>query len=231
MAVQTDWLSRFLEMVPVDGRVDNRCFLGAPWRLENPALTAGEMHYHIVLGGIVILEEPGSGPPQALSAGDILLLPDGAQHVLHDGSGRVPEPAHNRKGSSVTYTMNDGRGDQLDMLCGRFIVSATHQWLLRRYLPKRIVVSTSKSGASTAPLGTRSQLTALVSLMRNESAVENLGVHDIESAFDDPVRPHAEARQRGPAGSRGAVGIGWPSQVGPRPGSAFQPARAHLDTV
>ena len=29
-----DWLSRLLEMIPVKGTLDYRCFLGAPWRID-----------------------------------------------------------------------------------------------------------------------------------------------------------------------------------------------------
>ena len=34
MPDSVDWLSRLLEMIPVSGRVDYRCFFGAPWRLD-----------------------------------------------------------------------------------------------------------------------------------------------------------------------------------------------------
>ena len=30
-----DWLSRLLEMMPVKGTLDYRCFLGAPWRMPS----------------------------------------------------------------------------------------------------------------------------------------------------------------------------------------------------
>jgi AraC family transcriptional activator of mtrCDE len=175
MLTEVDWLSRLLEMIPVNGNVDYRCFLGAPWRLDNPSLDTGQMHYHIILGGSVVLEEPSSGPPQRLNAGDILLLPDGVEHVLHDGSGVAPKRAHDRKGLSLTFTENDGSGDRLDMLCGRFVVSSMHERLLRSYLPRRLVVSAAERSASTAQPGTGSQLAALVALMRMESAMENLG--------------------------------------------------------
>jgi hypothetical protein len=29
-----EWLSRLLEMIPVSRRVDYRCFLAAPWRID-----------------------------------------------------------------------------------------------------------------------------------------------------------------------------------------------------
>jgi len=37
--------------VPVSGRVEHRCFFGAPWQLAYDPAAAGEMPYHIVLAG------------------------------------------------------------------------------------------------------------------------------------------------------------------------------------
>jgi AraC family transcriptional regulator, activator of mtrCDE len=178
-----DWLSRLLDMLPVSGQVDYRCLLGSPWRLDNASLVTGQMHYHIVLTGTVVLEEPGSGPPQKLVAGDILLLPHGTAHILHDDSGMSPAPAHNRQSQTLTITENDGPGERLDMLCGRFVVSQRHERLLRRYLPSRLLVSTAERSISIAHPGTGAQLAALVTLMRMESAAEDLGGHAMLNAL------------------------------------------------
>jgi AraC family transcriptional activator of mtrCDE len=178
-----DWLSHLLEMIPVSGRVDYRCLLAAPWRLDNASLETGQMHYHIVVEGSVVVEEPGSGPPQRLVAGDILLLPQGSAHILHDGSGAEPAPAHNRHGLALTITENDGTGERLDMLCGRFVVSQMHERLLRSYLPARLVVSAAERSAATAQPRTAAQLTALVALMRMESSAEDLGGHAMLNAL------------------------------------------------
>ena len=51
VAEPRDWLSRLLEMVPVSGTLDVRCFLGAPWRIDFAPSEAGEIAYHVVLGG------------------------------------------------------------------------------------------------------------------------------------------------------------------------------------
>jgi hypothetical protein len=37
-----DWLSRLLEMIPVKGTLDCRCFLGVPWRIDFAASEPGE---------------------------------------------------------------------------------------------------------------------------------------------------------------------------------------------
>ena len=46
-----DWLSRLLEMIPVKGTLDYRCFLGAPWRIDFAASELGEVPYHIIRAG------------------------------------------------------------------------------------------------------------------------------------------------------------------------------------
>ena len=175
MAERTDWLSRLLEMIPVSGRVDKRCFLAAPWRIDFESSEPGEIPYHIVLGGSVMLEEPGGGPGRKLVAGDMLLLTDGAPHALHDGSGARPLPLRERRTLNLTISENDGTGERLDMLCGRFVLSPAHERMLRGYLPGRVVVNAAEHSAAAAQPGTGAQVAGLVGVMRAESAVENLG--------------------------------------------------------
>jgi AraC family transcriptional activator of mtrCDE len=50
-----DWVSRLLEMIPVKGTRDYRCFLDAPWRIDFPALELGEIPYHVILGGAAVM--------------------------------------------------------------------------------------------------------------------------------------------------------------------------------
>lgn len=82
-----------------------------------------------------------------------------------------------RYGSAVEIDENDGQGERLDMLCGRFLLSPTHERLLRTYFPERFVARTGAGDANAAPSGTRAQLANLVALMRVEAAEENLGGH------------------------------------------------------
>ncbi len=172
---RTDWLSRLLEMIPVSGRVDNRCFLAAPWRIEYEPSPPGEIPYHVVIGGSVVLEAPRGGPQRRLVTGDIVLLTDGAPHALHDGSGARASPLRERRTLNLTITENDGTGERLDMLCGRFVLSPAHEQQLRNYFPRRVFVRAAEHSVAAAQPGTSAQAAGLVSLMRSESAVENLG--------------------------------------------------------
>jgi len=175
MAASVDWLSRLLELIPVQGHLDLRCLYGAPWRIDQDRGAAGEIPYHVVLAGSAILEAPAGGAPRRLVAGDILLLPRDAPHVLHDGSGARALPARERAGPNVTVSENAGTGDRLDLLCGRFVLAPPHDRLLLDYLPPLLIVQAVDQGTADAQPGTGAQLAALVSLMRIESSVENLG--------------------------------------------------------
>ena len=170
-----DWLSRLFEMMPVRGRLDLRCLYGAPWRIEQRPGEAGEIPYHAIISGSAVLEDPAGGRPLQLKAGDILLLPANPRHVMHDGSGAPPVPARNRSVLNLTISENAGAGERLDMLCGHFVIAPPHDRLLRNYLPPRLVVHAGDHKAETVRPPTAAQLAGLVSLMRGESADDNLG--------------------------------------------------------
>ncbi len=173
MLETADWLSHLLELVPVSGQIEHHCLFGAPWRLDFTKAETGEIPYHIVLAGHALVDDPHGGPAVRLSAGDILILPRGGAHSLHDGSNMPPLPMRHRPDASVPIDENDGGGERLDMLCGRFLLSPMHERLVRSYFPERFIAR-SQTGRVTS---TRTQLANLVALMRVESSEENLGGH------------------------------------------------------
>lgn len=175
MSPPLDWLSRLLEITPVRGQLDLRCQYGAPWRIDQDASAAGEIPYHVVVSGSAMLEDPAGGAAQRLATGDILLLANGEAHALHDGSGARPKPARERVAANLVFSQNAGKGERLDMLCGRFVFTAVHARLLRTYLPTRLIVrSSDQNGAGTRP-ESGADLAGLLSLMRKESGVDSLG--------------------------------------------------------
>jgi AraC family transcriptional activator of mtrCDE len=182
MSPPLDWLSRLLDMMTVRGQLELRCSYGAPWQVVYGDSDAGEMPYHIVLSGSAILETPGTGKPQNLCAGDIVMLTHGTAHTLHDGSGARPKPARQREGLNLIISENKGTGERLDMLCGRIILAPPHDRFIRAYLPTRLVIRTSTvevSGDGETP----AQLNGLVALMRGESNVGNLGGYAMMNAL------------------------------------------------
>jgi AraC family transcriptional regulator, activator of mtrCDE len=168
-----DWLSRLLDMVPVQGLLDLRCSYGAHWVIAEDH-TPGEIRYHILISGSAVLEDPNGGPPRHLTAGDILLVPDGAPLKLHDGSGAPPSPERKRATLNLIISENSGTGERVDVLCGRFILTPQHERLLRDYLPLRLIVQAFKHGTDHQPPA-GAQLRGLVELMRGESTLESLG--------------------------------------------------------
>ncbi|QGA37128.1 helix-turn-helix domain-containing protein [Burkholderia glumae] len=165
-----DLLSRLLALMPVTGELDARCQFGAPWRIQGAAAAEREIHYHVLLRGQAWFED-GAGPPLAMRAGDIVMLPSGALHTLHDGSGRKPAGATMQVIDGLDVVTNKGRGAPADLLCGRFLLPALPQQLLRGHLPGRLLVRTSASasGAAGGETPGTSRLTRLVELMREES--------------------------------------------------------------
>ena len=90
MTLESDWLSRFMALVTVTGKLEIRCAFGAPWAVTYERSPACEIPYHVVLRGRAILENPDDGSVRELGGGDLVLLPHGSPHVLHDGSGLPP---------------------------------------------------------------------------------------------------------------------------------------------
>src|SRR5260370_30371602 len=111
-----DWLSRFLEIIPISGHLDIRCLYAAPWRLVLEAARPGEIPYHIIISGAATLEDPDSGSRPLLTGGDILLFPHGIAHALPDRSGEGPNPAKQKPSLNLTLRKHAGYGDLLDIL-------------------------------------------------------------------------------------------------------------------
>ncbi|SRR5579859_175783 len=159
-----DWLSRFLHLVPVQGRLELRCLYGAPWLVAYEDSPPGELPYHAILSGAAMLESGGERP-RRLEAGDIMVMSHGGAHRLHDGGGEEAEPSRQTPRLNMILSENSGGGERLDMLCGRFVVPPPYDRWMRFYLPSCLVV---RAGAA-------SQLEALVGLMRGETASDTLG--------------------------------------------------------
>ncbi|MCC2613720.1 AraC family transcriptional regulator [Neorhizobium sp. Rsf11] len=197
-----DWLSRLLALMPVAGRLDLRCHYGAPWRIDSKMSEPGVAPYHIVLSGKAVMDDPAGGAPICLEAGDILLLPAGAAHVLHDGSAVHPPPARYRPALNHTISENDGEGKATELLCGHFTVSHPHYHVIHRYLPSRLIVRRDRVGQ--APSGTGAQLDQLVSLMKAETHFDGLGgsamLNALSSALFALTLRRASEQQEAPTG-------------------------------
>ena len=174
-----DLLSRFLSLMPVSGRVDVRCHFGAPWAIEQGPAGVREIPYHVLLAGRAVLED-GNGPAEHLQAGDIIVFPTGTAHRIHDGSGAEPAPVTARRNIMMTVEENGGPGETADILCGRFLLGAVPDRLLRDHLPSRLVVRSQGNGQANGHDGAPdalhsvagSRLARLIELMREEAMDE-----------------------------------------------------------
>ncbi|HTK02481.1 MAG TPA: AraC family transcriptional regulator [Bordetella sp.] len=187
MSSPLDWLSQLLEMITVTGQLEIRCAYGAPWRIAYGHSAAREIPYHVVLQGVAILEDPEDETVRELGAGDIIMLPHGSAHILHDGSGRAPIPAFNKQAANLIRSENGGEAKMLDMLCGRFYIAPPHDRLVRDYLPTKVVVHATNMEGEAGIDGASDQLAALVRLMRSETSVDTLGGHAMLNALSSAL--------------------------------------------
>ncbi len=202
---QVDWLSQLLQMITVTGRLEVRCAYGAPWRVAWPQSEANEIPYHVVLKGRAIIESPETGTTMELVGGDIVLLPHGSAHVLHDGSGHAPGVTYNRQGSAGwMLSQNDGQGEHLDLLCGRFFIERPYDRLLHNYLPTNLVVRAMDGNSEEAIGSASNHLANLLTLMRVESTSDKLGgcavLNALTSALFTLVLRAASESDQAPAG-------------------------------
>ncbi|MCY1280767.1 RCS-specific HTH-type transcriptional activator RclR [compost metagenome] len=202
---QVDWLSHLLQMINITGQLEVRCVYGAPWRVAWDQSAVHEIPYHVVLKGRAIIEDPETGTARELVGGDIVLLPHGSAHVLHDGSGHAPGLTYNRQGSAGwTLSENDGQGEHLDMLCGRFFIGPPHDRLIRDYLPTTLVVRAMDGRGEEGIVSASNHLASLVGLMRMESTGDKPGGYAMLNAlsfalFTLVLRAASESEQA-PAG-------------------------------
>jgi len=201
-----DLLSRLLSLMPVSGALDVRCHYGEPWRHAYPASGEREIPYHILLRGSAMIEN-GDQPPLRMRAGDIVLFPNGAAHVLYNGSREAAVAPTKSREQGLTIMSNDAHGEAPTMLCGRFLLPAVPQQLWRGNLPGLMLVSCLDNdcpdlGASAAVAGSR--LARLIQLMQEEAAEHGPGsealMNHLSGALFGLTLRHASAGATPPRG-------------------------------
>jgi len=183
-----DWLSHLLQIITVTGQLEVRCLYGAPWRVAWNRAAANEIPYHAIVRGRAIFEDPETGAAKELVSGDIVLVAHGAAHVLHDGSGQTPiRTQESRNSGGWTLSENDGQGEQLDLLCGRFFIEPPHDRLIGNYLPRNLVARAMDGRRGDGVGSASSQLVSLVGLMRMESAGDRAGGRAVLNALSSAL--------------------------------------------
>jgi AraC family transcriptional activator of mtrCDE len=202
---EVDWLSHLLQIVTVTGQLEVRCAYGAPWRVVWRQAAANEIPYHIIVKGRAILEDPETRTTRELVSGDILLMPNGSAHVLHDGSEQTPIRTHEHpRSAGWVLSENDGGDEQLDLMCGRFFITPPHDRLIRNYMPANLVTRATTAHAEQGFGSASNQLANLVSMMRMESSSDRAGgramLNALSSALFTLVLRAASEGERAPEG-------------------------------
>jgi AraC family transcriptional activator of mtrCDE len=157
-----DALTRVLELAQVQGALDLRCQLAGGFSLDHVDAEPGEAPFHLVLGGSAAMELPGH--TVVMEAGDLLVLPQGTRHRVHDLRGRdVTTAISLDHAGPFSIKRNTEGSTDLDLLCGRFTFAPDAGRLLFSALPEVLHVR----------LGTEHGLGALsgvVTMFRNEVA-------------------------------------------------------------
>ena len=81
-------IDTLISLADVRGTLDLRCQFQGDWALDHYQEPAGTSPYHIVLAGHCHIEM-ANRQRLTLTAGDILVLPQGSQHVLSSPGQRV----------------------------------------------------------------------------------------------------------------------------------------------
>jgi AraC family transcriptional activator of mtrCDE len=157
-----DALTRVLELAQVQGALDVRCQLAGGFSLDHMDAAPGEAPFHLVLGGSAAMELPGH--TVVMEAGDLLVLPRGTRHRVHDLRGRdVATTISLDHAGPFSIKRNTEGETELDLLCGRFTFAPDAGRLLFSALPEVLHMRLGSEHGIGA-------LSGIVAMFRNEVA-------------------------------------------------------------
>ncbi len=154
----------------------------APWG-QRFSTESGSAGFHVVLQGSCWLLVSGAEPVQ-LSAGDVVFMPRGGDHVLADNPSTPPgpercSPEHPRFDDRHVKEASPGDGAVTVVLGGAYWLEPTRTHPLLRDLPEFIHLP--------ARLGHRPQLRAAIDLLSAEVEEPRLGTYAIIPALLDTL--------------------------------------------
>lgn len=171
-------IDKLISLANVRGSLDLRCQFEGDWARDHQQEVLGKAPYHIVLQGECRVEF-ADGQRLPMRAGDILLLPRGAPHIMHSvGKTVAPSTPKRVSGGTLPLYRIGGASTDLDMLCGGFHYNRTS--LLFAALPEHLVIPSAALPAS-APLP------ALVDMLRGEADSDQVGAHFLLDALSQAL--------------------------------------------
>jgi len=194
-------IDTLINLANIRGSLDLRCQFQGDWALEHEQQALGTAPYHIVLAGECRVEL-ADGQRLPMRAGDILLLPRGAAHLMHSpGKTVTPSSPQVVTGGTLPIHRIGGASVELDMLCGGFHFNRAS--LLFSALPEYLVIP---SGALPA----NGPLPALVEVMRGEADGNQPGARFLLDALSQALftlilRAHLASQGQG-SGSLALLG-------------------------
>lgn len=142
-----DVLSEILDSVSLGGQVYFYTCFSPPWSIDVPAL-GRVVRFHYVLAGECHIAV--GGRDIALKQGDLVLIPQGASHIVSDSAGRPPS----RLESVIADSSFTGEGcffiGQADnsaatrLLCGHYSFAPGSDHPLLRALPDALVITAAQ---------------------------------------------------------------------------------------
>jgi AraC-like DNA-binding protein len=205
----TDTLSDVLRAVRLTGAVFFDVEASAPWVAEAPPardvapfIMPGSEHvieYHLLLSGRCHAGLIGQ-PPLELSAGDLIIFPQGDPHVVSSAPGMRAEPdleLHRRAaGAQLPFALRpDGGGERAALICGFLGCDARPFNPLLATLPRILLVRHEQlAHHAIAPLAT---LSPLIQLALAESKQRRAGSECVlsrlsELLFVEAIRAYVE---------------------------------------
>jgi len=160
MTLETDALSAVLRMVRLSACVYFGRDMAAPWGIDVPRQPNGP--FHMVLEGRCVIEH--AGQRVQLGAGDAVLFPNGAAHIMRDRSDSTVVPAARIMPQLLDGAHAAAHPFATRMLCGHFERDTRLDHPMFRELPQMLLVRNVFDSRHAPGLG------AIVTLLASERA-------------------------------------------------------------
>lgn len=115
----TDALTDILRSIQMRGSIFSRASLDAPWGIESGRTTSGI--FHAVVRGRAWVRLADGGHAVELQRGDVVVMPDGDNHVMADAPDRDTVPirdATTLDDRGMGHLVVDGGGVHTSLICG-----------------------------------------------------------------------------------------------------------------
>ncbi len=140
MSAPLDAFDHVAPVLKVRPELQNFCRFGGHWSSAHEPTDAGWAAFHIVTKGECKVERKGA-KPVSLTAGDVLLLPHGDEHVVYGGDHlQQPTGVTRAYRDHITFAQSLDVDIETEVICGRLHLENATQNLILRALPNIILL-------------------------------------------------------------------------------------------